>query len=103
MKKIDNPENYTICEFNGVDACGVYLGGFDRLLKANLFLKWRKDEELASMCECSIAVLTLKEIVDQLGNRIITVFISEPLNGTILQYGNYGDEWWEIGSFCGYA
>lgn len=49
-------------------------------------------------------VLKLSEIVEQIGkNQIITVFIEEPMRETILQYGNYGDEWYEIGNTCGYA
>lgn len=52
-----------------------------------------------------VEVLKLSEIVEQLKGKciMITIFIDEPLKGRILQYGNYGDSWWEIGNTCGYA
>lgn len=107
MKKIDNPDHFTICEWDSVNSCGVYLGGLDRLVRVNNALDWRVDQETKEFCECDGKVLTLKEIADQLsdeyGANIITVIIISPLSGSVLQYGNYGDEWWEVGTLNGYA
>lgn len=108
MKKIDNPSEYEICEFDSVEDCGVYTGGLARLKRVNDKLKWRVDKDIASMCECDGKVLTLTEIVDQLqkqryGNGIITTILISPLSGYVLQHGNYGDEWWEVGTLDGYA
>ena len=108
MKKIDNPSEYEICEFDGVTNCGVYVGGLANLARVNGNLQWRMDKDIAEMCECGGKVLTLTEIVDQLqehryGHGIITVIIISPLSGSVLQHGNYGDEWWEVGTLNGYA
>lgn len=98
MKKII--EDIELCRFNGVDVVTVYVGGINNLTIADL--KWRKVYELYFG---DVEVLRLSEIVEQLKSKttLITVFINEPLKGIILQYGNYGDEWWEIGTTCGYA
>ena len=61
-----------------------------------------------------IEVLTLDEIVEQAREKVsddyirenglmITVFIEGPLEGKILQYGNYGNSWWQIAKTSGYA
>lgn len=100
MEKL-NPKEYEICEFDGVNSSAVYLGSFDNLKKAKLI--WRK-ENLDFM---EINVLTLDEIRNQLKQRnpyvMITIFVNSPLHGEIIQYGNYGDEWYRIGETCGYA
>jgi hypothetical protein len=105
LKQIEQPEQYELIRFNGVDATHVYLGGFYGL--KSLDLKWRKEriEEIGEEWEC----LTLEEIkqqaieVSKYEEPLITVFIQEPFKGIILQYGNYGDSWWKIGETCGYA
>jgi hypothetical protein len=105
LKQIEHPEKYEVVKFNGVDSTSVYLGFFDNLL--HLRLVWRKEKifEIGEEWEC----LTLDEIKEQVcavwntDKPIITIFIQEPFKGTILQYGNYGDSWWEIGETCGYA
>ena len=98
MKKIT--EDIGLCKFDGVDVVTVYTGGINNLSIADL--KWRKvyEEYLGE-----VEFLRLSEIVEQLKSKsiLITIFINEPLKGTILQYGNYGNEWWEIGTTCGYA
>lgn len=94
MKKIENPSKYEvkrITEWGLVSA--VYVGGLTDLAPAELHWRENDGEE----------VLTLKEIAGQLEATIITVFIQEPMGGVILQWGNYGDEWWQIGETCGYA
>ena len=107
-QKIKNPDTYEICEFDSVDAATVYIGSFSDLRKANL--KWREDKEAGEMCGVPYHVLTLTEIRDQIcgsgrdcHHEMITIFLEEPLRGSILQYGNYGDQWWEIGETMGYA
>lgn len=97
MKKIT--EDLELCKFDGVTQTTVYTGGVCGLVKVDL--EWRKEhcEYLGDM-EC----LKLHEIVKQLPHELlITVIIQSMFDGKILQYGNYGDEWWEIGSTCGYA
>lgn len=92
MKKII--EDMELCKFDGVNTTTVYAGGLSYLHPT--LLRWRKMGDFE--------VLKLSEIVEQLGKKqIITIFIEEPMRGTILQHGNYGDEWWEIGNTCGYA
>lgn len=108
MTKIEHPENYIVCEFDGVTATTIYYGGMADLSKANSSFQWRYDTECSKMCFDPYKVLTLTEIANQARNQnfnhdIITVIIDAPLSGNILQYGNYGDEWWEIGTFSGYA
>lgn len=108
MKKIDNPDDYIINAFDGVTVSTVYTGGFDCLKRT--VLVWREDEELGEMCFKPFYILTLSEIRDQICGKgedykrqMITIFINDPLNGAILQYGNYGDEWWVVGDLDGYA
>lgn len=100
MEKL-NPKEYEICEFDGIDSSTVYLGSFDSLKKAKLI--WRKE----NFMDMEVNVLTLDEIKNQLQAsnpyEMITIFINSPLHGEILQYGNYGDEWYQIGETCGYA
>lgn len=108
MKKIDNPDNYLICESDSVFEVGVYVNGLSELVRVNDRLKWRVDKDIADMCECDGKVLTLTEIVNQLqeyryGNGIITIIIMSPLSGEVLQHGNYGDSWWVVGELYGYA
>lgn len=92
-------EDLELCKFDGVNTTKVYVGGLAYLHPA--LLRWRKEE---NDYMGDYEVLKLSEIVEQIGkNQIITVFIEEPMRGTILQYGNYGDEWYEIGNTCGYA
>ena len=101
MKKIDHPEHYELIKFDGVSSSTVYCGSFDYLTPAPL--KWRVREDYLEMLGYG-EVLTLKEVAEQLkGTPIITVFYEEPLSGKILQWGNYGDAWYEIGETSGYA
>lgn len=93
MKKIDNPDSYTIHEFDGVEVSGVYRGTLTCMVRANDELSWHDGK-----------FLTLAEIAKQLnGAPLITVIVDRPLSGEILQYGNYGDEWWQVGELDGYA
>lgn len=103
MKKIENPNEYQVCAFDGVNSSSVYIGSFDYLQKANL--EWKK--EFVEPMGMELETLTLDEIKEQIiaknGIRMITIFISSPLHGEILQYGNYGDSWYQIGETFGYA
>lgn len=109
MHKIEHPESYKINKFDGVCASAVYTGGLTFLKPANDKLKWREDKDAEEMCYKPFYVLTLSEIADQMTNAyggecpMLTVFTESPLQGKILQYGNYGDEWWQIGETGGYA
>ena len=100
MKEIKYPESYEICRFDGIRSSAVYRGTFDALMPANGELTWRR-ETLEN--GDSFMVLTLKEIADQLPGSMITVFCISPLSGIVLQYGNYGKSWWEVGVLDGYA
>jgi len=108
-RKIEHPEDYELCTFDGVTAATVYIGGFANLKLANGSLKWRIDKAMGEQCYNPYNVLTLKEIQTQLSNQygghcpMITIFMESPLSGAILQYGNYGDDWWQVGSLMGYA
>ena len=97
MKKIENPNEFEVCAFDGINSSSVYIGSFDNLQKANL--KWKK-EFIEHMCMV-LYTLTLDEIKEQILAKcdigMITVFISSHSHGEILQYGNYGDSWYQIG------
>lgn len=97
MKKVS--EDILVVKFDGVNVAGVYLGSVDELIPAKL--TWRIDEEMKKVTGFG-EILTLKEIAEQC-NSIVTVFCESPFDGIIYQYGNYGDEWWEIGTLGGYA
>ena len=103
MKKITNPEEFEICPFDGVDVSRVYVGGVTELER--VILTWRIDKERSEMMGIKYYVLTLKEIADRLREKtdLITVIVQRPLSGEIYQWGNYGDEWWQIGELDGYA
>ena len=102
MEKIENPGEFVVCKFDGVDVASVYRNGFDDLKL--LRMKWRCNEKLSKELGFEYHYLTLNEIVDQLGRcGIITVFIEGPLSGEILQWGNYGDSWFRVGELAGYA
>ena len=109
MEKIKKPNEYVVCQFDGVCASAVYVGGLTFLKGVTDRLKWRVDEECSQICAVDYKILTLNEIVDQLKNLyggeapMITVIEEQPISGRILQYGNYGDEWWQIGETGGYA
>lgn len=107
MEKIENPKEYEVCAFDGVNSASVYLGSFDYLQKADL--EWKK--EFIESMGMELETLTLDEIKEQIREKycmsgnfgMITIFINSPLHGEILQYGNYGDSWYQIGETCGYA
>lgn len=100
MKKIE--EDIELLETDGVHFVTVYLGSFDRLVKAKL--KWRKaDEETCEALGADAKVIKLSEIVEQLDGLMCTLFMEGPIHGEIWQYGNYGDEWYKIGETYGYA
>ena len=103
MKKITNPEEFEICPFDGMNVSRVYVGGVAELER--VILTWRTDKERSEMIEINCYVLTLKEIADQLREKtdLITVIVQRPLSGEIYQWGNYGDEWCQIGELDGYA
>ena len=103
MKKITNPSEFEICPFDGNTVSRVYLGGLADLEK--VILTWRRNEERDKLYGIECYVLTLKEIADQLREKadLITVIVQRPLSGEIYQWGNYGDEWWQIGTLDGYA
>ena len=109
MHRIDKPEEYTICQFDSTCSSAVYVGGLTFLKGVTDKLRWKVDEECSKMCAVDYKILTLSEIKDQLTNLyggttpMITVIEEQPLSGRILQYGNYGDEWWQIGETGGYA
>lgn len=103
FRKIQNPGLYEVAGFDGSGAATVYQGGLHHLERT--ILCWRSD-----LSHERIMVLNLDEIRNQIcgtgedyKRKIITIFQDGPLSGTILQYGNYGDEWFIIGETAGYA
>ena len=109
MKKIEKPEEYEICRFDGICVATVYVGSYSNLKPLSDKLSWREDEERGELCYKPFQVLTLSEIVEKATNiyggkcPMLTIFVESPLSGYILQYGNYGDEWWQTGDLDGYA
>ena len=110
FKEIKNSGMYEVCKDDSVSYTHVYSGFFNDL--EPLELEWAKIEGVGEFGY--LEVLTLDEIVEQArdiidedyireNGLVITVFIQEPLKSKILQYGNYGDSWWQIGETMGYA
>ena len=96
MRVIEHPESVYIYQMDGVNAGAVYVGGMTWLMKCES-LVWREDDQFGSY-------LSLKEIHEQLGDRLITVVSEGPLSGVIYQFGNCPDgKWREIGRLDGYA
>ena len=94
MRKIENQQEYEVCKISEWgEVTGVYAGGFSDHEKVDL--KWHKATDRD--------YLTLSEIAEQANATLITVFVETPFEGRILQYGNYGNDWWEIGKTGGYA
>lgn len=98
-KLIKDPASFRVYKWDGVSAAGVYGGIATKLRALTDSLDWHGLDGVDSM-----AWLTLDEIRKQLPKEaIITVWISAPLAGEILQYGNYRDgKWYRIGETCGY-
>ena len=100
-----------LIRFDGVTATQVYIGGLSFLTKAELV--WRESPIMAPDDEDGETqvdvweMLTLNEIAEQLKDNpfmLITIFIDDPMQGEILQYGNYNDgKWYRIGNTMGYA
>ena len=103
MTQILNPSDHEIARFDGVTCSTVYSGGFSFMTQCDSKLKWREDDALGEICYKPYQVLTLSEIAEQMKGQMITIFVDGPLVCTILQYGNYGDSWWNIGEVAGYA
>ena len=110
LKEINNSGMYEVCKFDLVTSTSVYIGDFTCL--EPIELEWVKID--GTDCIDYIEVLTLDEIVEQAREKVsddyirenglmITVFIEGPLEGKILQYGNYGNSWWQIAKTSGYA
>lgn len=106
MKRIENPKEFEIAQFDGVNSAAVYIGSMTDLVKVTEKLKWREDKEIGALVYEPYLVLTLDEIAVQLGSKypLVTVIIEGPLSGAIFRYGNYDDDsWWQIGDLDGYA
>ena len=105
-RKIENPENVMVVEFDLVNWTHIYRGGFEKLEPANDDLEWHIDPECSERVFDPYRYLSLEEIRDQLckdKSSVITIFNEGPFEGEIWQCGNYGDEWWCIGKTMGYA
>ena len=100
-----NWETYEIQKFNGVDSCGVYMGGLDRLVQINNELDWHKDTEHVAEYGMEVEYLELHEISEQIiTRRLITVIVNSPMRSKVFQYGNYPDAGWVyLGEVQGYA
>lgn len=110
MEEIKHPAMYEVCKDDSVNFTTIYLGGFSDLEK--LELEWERIDGVGEFGY--LEVLTLEEIVERARELVddeyieengfmITVFIQSTFKGKILQYGNYGDSWWQIGKTSGYA
>ena len=96
---IKDPASFRVDKWDGVCAAGVYGGVSTKLRALTDNLAWHVSDGVDRM-----AWLTLDEIRKQLPKEaMITVWISAPLAGEILQYGNYHDgKWYRIGETSGY-
>lgn len=112
MKFIEAPEQLTVRLFDGVTSAGVYAGGLTWLRPVDL--KWRTESmngldltdepEEEGADRDIVQALTLAEIARQLRDEpLITVFVDDPFEAVVYQYGNYGPSWVRLGVLAGYA
>lgn len=115
MKFIETPEQLTVRLFDGVTAAAVYAGGLTCLRPVEL--KWRTEslygldlpDEPADPGEEgrapeTVQALTLAEIAMHLKDEpLITVFVDDPFEAVVYQYGNCGPSWVRLGVLAGYA
>lgn len=112
MKFIETPEQLTVRLFDGVTSAGVYAGGLSCLRPVEL--KWRTESmygldltgepEEEGADRDTVQALTLAEIAKQLkAEPLITVFVDDPFDAVVYQYGNYGPSWVRLGVLAGYA
>ena len=115
MKFIETPEQLTVRRWDGVAAAGIYAGGLTCLRPVEL--KWRTESlygvDLPGEPEDpgeegrepeTVQALTLAEIARQLKDEpLITVFVDDPFEAVVYQYGNYGPSWVRLGVLAGYA
>ena len=107
-KIVKNPDEVSVCVFDGVNSSGVYIGFIDSLRLVTNELTWRTDEEAQEMTLVAFKELTLKEIsaqVKRLYSEHATCIVMTygPLSGRIYEYGNRGEYWEQIGVLSGYA
>jgi hypothetical protein len=99
-----NWDDYVVGKDDTVDSTAVYKGGMTNLENITDTLKWNADKSAEEYIYIPYEYLTLKEISDQVGERMITVIVNGPLKTTIFQYGNYLDAGWVcLGEIMGYA
>lgn len=104
-------EDLELTKFDGVTEVAVYIGGLTKLINVTNSLDWNNNKVEAIVLGLDkLEYLKLSEIKDQiLGTRyfksfgLITIITNGPLDGTIYQYGNYGDSWYQIGQLAGYC
>ena len=112
MKFIEAPEQLTVRRWDGVAAAGVYAGGLSGLRPVEL--KWRTESmygldltgepEEEGADRDNVQALTLAEIARQLKDEpLITVFVDDPFEAVVYQYGNYGPSWVRLGVLAGFA
>lgn len=105
-------EDLELTKFDGVTEVAVYIGGLTKLINITNHLDWNKDYEAGAKALGldKVEYLKLSEIKDQiLGKKyfksfgLITIISNGCLDGYVLQYGNYGDSWYQIGQLAGYC
>lgn len=107
MEKLNDVIIYR--DFEGMTGIEMYEGGFMDLVPFNKeLLEWHKDEELSEAERRDTYFLTLGEIAAQLRDKdydkMVTIFVETPLEGSIYQMGNYRKyEWVKAGTLNGYA
>lgn len=98
-------ETYEVSKFDGVDSCGVYVGGLNRLVQITNELEWHKDTEHVAEYGMEVEYLELHEISEQIKtSSLLTVIVNSPMRSKVFQYGNYPDAGWVyLGEVQGYA
>lgn len=68
-------------------------------------IPWKSNsvEEVLSLFDIENFIKELSKLLKGECPNIITVLASEPLTGTVYEYGNYGDYWVVCGKLLGYA
>ncbi len=94
--KIEKPEDI---EFDKATALTVI---YDNKI-INVPWKNKEGEEALSLLDIENFIKELSKLAKGELQNIITVLASEPLRGTVYEYGNYGDYWIVYGKLLGYA
>lgn len=99
-------DDYIVYESDSVTYAYIYYGRIGEMKRIEL--EWHDDKEMSKFAGMLCRYLTLNEIKAQCQKRfkdiraMIRVFIDDPKQGYMFEYGNQGDFWECTGILAGY-